>query len=138
MAKIRFVLAATALFMAVPAAAQAPGSTASCPSGQVTRVRLSTIKPGSTMADFQAAVAAHIAWYKAHGFKIDQRVAPIVAYDPATKQPKQSATEVMTFATGDFVPQEKQDDGWKAFVAKYRAVSDLVIDKPVCMPQAAD
>jgi hypothetical protein len=40
----------------------------------------------------------------------------------------------MTFATGDEVPRDKLDKAWDEFVAKYRAVSDLVIDKVVCMP----
>ncbi|WP_084583083.1 hypothetical protein [Sphingomonas azotifigens] len=126
---IRTALGVAALLVSTQAFAQQ----SPCTSGELTRVRLSKLKPGASMADFRAAVAAHIDWYKTHGFKIDQRVAPVLVVTPGSA-PTESKDEVMTFATGDNVPRDKQDAGWAAYVAKYRAVSDLVIEKGVCMP----
>ncbi|NLS28700.1 hypothetical protein S2M10_37110 [Sphingomonas sp. S2M10] len=126
---IRTALGVAALLLSTQAFAQH----GPCTSGELTRVRLSKLKPGASMADFRAAVAAHVDWYKAHGFKIDQRVAPVLVAAPGG-DPIESKDEVMTFATGDNVPRDKQDAGWAAFVAKYRAISDLVIEKGVCMP----
>lgn len=126
---IRMALGAAALLVS----AQAFAEDAVCPGGELTRVRLSKLKPGATMADFNGAVADHVAWYKAHGYTIEQRVAPVLTMDPAGAL-TESPDEVMTFATGDNVPRDKHDDAWKAYVAKYRAVSDLVVERGVCMP----
>ncbi|OAN65651.1 hypothetical protein [Sphingomonas sp. TDK1] len=126
---IQMALGTAALLVSTQAFAQE----SPCPSGELTRVRLSKLKPGASMADFRAAVAAHVDWYKTHGFKIDQRVAPVLVAGPDGK-PTESREEVMTFATGDYVPRDKQDAGWAAYVAKYRAISDMVVEKGVCMP----
>lgn len=126
---IRTALGAAALLVSAQAFAQENA----CTSGELTRVRLSKLKAGASMADFRAAVAAHVDWYKAHGFKIDQRVAPVLVAGPDGKA-SESRDEVMTFATGDYVSRDKQDAGWAAYVAKYRAVSDMVVEKAVCMP----
>ncbi|WP_017666343.1 hypothetical protein [Porphyrobacter sp. AAP82] len=121
---------------AIPVAANAQGINpvvALCPAGDVTRVRISKLKPGASMADFDAAVAAHVAWYKERGYKIEQIVAPVYVW--VEGKPTIAKDEVMTFASGDNVPRAKQDDGWAAFVAKYRAVSDITIDREICMPK---
>lgn len=130
---MRYVIQTALGVAALLVSAQALAQQSPCTSGELTRVRLSKLKPGASMADFRAAVAAHIDWYKTHGFKIDQRVAPVLVVTPGSA-PTESKDEVMTFATGDNVPRDKQDAGWAAYVAKYRAISDLVLEKGVCMP----
>ncbi|MBI1403805.1 MAG: hypothetical protein GC147_11395 [Porphyrobacter sp.] len=130
----KMMLAALAA-LAVPAAAVAQSAEAPapvCATGEVTRIRMSKLKPGATMAQFEEAVAAHVAWYKTHGFAIDQRIAPVMRWKDG--KPMISADEVMTFASGDNVPREKRDKGWTDFVAKYRAVSDVAFEQVVCMP----
>jgi hypothetical protein len=122
-------LVAVILPGAVAAQSAAP---AACKTGELTRVRLSKIKPGGTMAGFNQAVAAHIAWYKAHGFKMTQRVAPVLV--TANGKQQVSRDEVMTFSAGDNVPRDKHDGGWDAFVAKYRANSTVEKETIVCMP----
>ncbi len=130
-----FALAATLAVLAVPAlAADKPAPTAqSICKGDVTRVRHSKIKAGATMADFDAAVAAHRAWYKTHGYKLTMTIAPVLRLQNGT--PTIAKDEVMSFATGDNVPRDKQDLGWTDFVAKYRAASDLTFEQVVCMPK---
>lgn len=61
------------------------------------------------------------------------RVAPVLRWQDGA--PMVSKDEVMTFATGDSVPREKQDQAWADYVALYRASSDMAFQKVVCMPK---
>lgn len=135
---MRKIMLAALAAMAVPALAgaalaQTAEQAAAVCKGDVTRVRLSKLKPGASMADFDAAVAAHKAWYEAHGYKLTQTLAPVLVWKDGA--PTVSPDEVMTFATGENVPRDKQDQGWGAFVAKYRAVSEILTEKVICMPK---
>jgi hypothetical protein len=103
-----------------------------CAQGELTRIRLSKIKPGGSMAGFRDAVAAHTRWYQSHGFRIQQRIAPVLK--SADGKMQASPDEVMTFATSTDVPREKHDAGWDAFVARYRANSVVEKETIVCMP----
>jgi len=127
-------LAVPALGLPHTATAQTAAQIAAvCPKGDVTRVRLSTLKPGATMAQYEAAVAAHKAWYKAKGYKLVISQAPVLVWKDGV--PAVSPDQIMSFASGDNVPRDKQDKGWDDFVAKYRAASDLTTEKAVCMPK---
>jgi len=106
-------------------------SGSACAQGELTRIRLSKIKPGGSMAGFRDAVTAHTRWYKAHGYRIEQRIAPVVQFSKG--KAGASSHEVMTFATSDDVPREKHDAAWQAFVAKYRANSEIERETIVCM-----
>jgi len=128
---IIFAAAAAAIVAPNRAVAQ-PKPARTCPQGELTRIRLSKIKPGGSMAGFREAVAAHTRWYKAHGYRIEQRIAPVVVF--ASGKAGTSAQEVMTFATSDDVPRDKHDAAWNAFVAKYRANSDIERETIVCLP----
>jgi len=125
------LVAATAIAVPNAAAAQSKPATA-CSQGELTRIRLSKIKPGGTLAGFRDAVAAHTRWYKAHGYRIEQRIAPVVTFGKA--KAGASGLEVMTFVSSADVPREKRDAGWNAFVAKYRANSEIERETIVCMP----
>ena len=129
---MRWIILAAAAALVMPAAAAAqPKPAAGCSQGELTRIRLSKIKPGGSLAGFRDAVAAHTRWYKAHGYRIEQRIAPVVTF--ARGKGGASAQEVMTFATSDDVPRDKHDAAWNAFVAKYRANSDIERETIVCM-----
>lgn len=142
MRKLVFAAFAALAALAVPAmaapatvAAQAAPSVGSfCPTGEVARVRVSKLKPGATMAEFEAAVAAHVAWYDKRGYKIDQQIATVMEWKDGA--PSVSKDQVMTFARGDNVPRDKQDQAWTDYVAKYRAISDMEFEKVVCMPKS--
>jgi hypothetical protein len=128
----KIVIAAVAAFVLPGAAAAQSTAQAGCKSGELTRVRLSKIKSGGTMAGFNQAVAAHTAWYKSHGLRLTQRIAPVLVTTGGRLQV--SHAEVMTFSSGDNVPREKHDAAWAAFVAKYRANSVVEKETIVCMP----
>jgi len=140
------LLAATGLLLAGGAAAQTRHTTyrqsasrqsgdrpaATCTAGTLTRIRVSKIKPGGSMAGFRDAVAAHTHWYQSHGYRIDQRVAPVMTSGKGRMEI--SRDEVMTLATSTDVPREKRDAGWTAFVAKYKANSTIERETIVCLP----
>ncbi len=129
---VRFSIAFALLSLPSALAAQAD----LCPDGQPAVVRVSKIIPGGSMAGFMEAARDHATWYKSHGFKTVQFVAPILVYNPATRSMMQSKTEVMTIRTGSAdVPREKQDAAWAAFVAKYRANSTISSETRACFPK---
>ena len=125
---LQVAIAASAL-SAMPALAANP-----CPAGRTATVRVSSIKPTGSMDGFRQAAAAHLAWYKSHGYKTVQSIVPVLSYDQPTDSERVSATEVMTIRTGDDVPRDKHDAAWDAYVAQYKANSDIVAERRVCLP----
>src|SRR5579863_837111 len=130
----------TVLFLAALAALQIPSALAQdalppC-DGDITMVRVSTIKPGA-MANFMAAVAAHKAWYRSHGFKDNIIVASkVFVRDEKSGAIKYSDTEVVTYHIG--LPGsalEKRDAAWDAYVKQYRDSSDIKNEYMTCMPK---
>jgi hypothetical protein len=131
---MRWIILAAAAAVIMPNAATAQSKpAATCSQGELTRIRLSKIKPGGSMAGFRDAVAAPTRWYRAHGYRIEQRIAPVLVF--AKSKTGASPQEVMTFVTSDDVPRNKRDAGWSAFVAKYSANSDIERETIVCMPK---
>jgi len=131
---MRWIILAAAAAVVLPNAAAAQRNPAgACSQGELTRIRLSKIKPGGSIAGFREAVAAHTRWYQAHGYRIEQRIAPVLVSSKG--KTSVSPDEVMTFASSDSVPREKHDAGWAAFVAKYRANSDVERERVVCLPK---
>lgn len=106
--------------------------------GDYAIVRVSTIKPGM-MDGFMAAVAAHKAWYRSHGFNDDVIVASrVISTDPNTKQMKYSNTEVLTYhvnPTSGAKTQPKRDAAWDAYVKQYRDAADIKSEYFTCMPK---
>ncbi len=121
------ILAVT--LMSVPALAASP-----CPTGRTATIRISSIKPTGSMDGFRQAAAAHLAWYKSHGFKTEQSIVPVLSYDRAADAERVSTTEIMTIRTGDDVPRDKHDAAWDAYVAQYKANSDIVAERRICLP----
>jgi hypothetical protein len=123
---LTLLCASTTLFSSAAFSQSAPDD---C-KGTVEIIRFSTLKDGATMANFEKAVAQHMAWYRSHGYtKNTQTVASVLTNEGISK------TEVVTIhkdAPG--VPKEKQDAEWKAFVDAYRAASDITAEKTICLP----
>jgi hypothetical protein len=117
-------------------AAQAADANAPCPSGSPAIVRLSKIIPGGTMDGFKKAVADHSKWYADHGYPEDRQVlAPVLVYDQAKSVWGIATDQVMTIHThATSVPMAKHDAAWDAYVAEYKANSDIVSSTAVCMP----
>jgi hypothetical protein len=132
------------IFLAALAAFQVPSAfaqnaTPAC-DGDIAIIRISTIKPGR-MPAFLAAVAAHKAWYRNHGFKENVIVASrVMVRDDKTGVSKYSDAEVITYhirPPGSAQTQSKKDSAWDAYVKQYRDASDIKNEYLTCMPKLA-
>lgn len=131
--KFMHLLLMAMMAVATPVLAQAPvPAPAPRCSGEVQVVRLSKLKPGATIADFEKVVAQHMAWYRSHGYTHNtQRVGRVITPQGL------AADQVFTLhVNAPGVPRDKRDAGWEAFVAAYRAVSDIVTENTICFPKS--
>lgn len=124
---VALTLGIATLIGATAASAQKP---ADC-DGTLEVIRFSQLKPGKTLADFQAVVDQHMAWYRKHGYtKNKQVVMPVVTIAGTT------ATEVVSFHTNaPGVPMSEHDAQWDDFVNAYRMVSTVEAMRTVCVPK---
>jgi hypothetical protein len=108
--------------------------------GDYAIVRVSTIKPGA-MEGFLAAVSAHKAWYRSHGFSDNIIVASrVISINEKTHAMAYSDTEVITYHVrppGGAQTQPKKDAAWDAYVKQYRDTSDIKSEYLSCMPKLA-
>jgi hypothetical protein len=127
-AKLLVLTVASAFVLSAPAVAQPAAPVCK---GTIETIRVSTLKPGATVDAFNKAVAKHIAWYRAHGFKDNsQIVATVLTRDGVSK------TQVATIHMNPpGVAPAQQDAGWREFVAAYRAVSDIASEVTICVPK---
>ena len=106
-----------------------------CPAGtSMTTIRTSTLKSPAMKADFDKAVQDHVKWYREHGYKADifSVGQSIESKDGKTFGP--SATAIITVhANSTYVPDKDHDAAWKAYVAEYRASSDITHETYSCM-----
>jgi len=131
-----------ALFLAALAALQVSSAFAQNASiacdGDIAVVRISAIKPGA-MQGFMAAVAAHKAWYRSHGFNDNVIVASrVILADDKTGAMKYSDAEEVTYHVRPPGPKEttaKRDAAWDAYVKQYRDTSDIKSTYLTCMPK---
>jgi hypothetical protein len=127
----------TALVLAALAVLQVPSAFAqnappAC-DGDLAIVRVSEIKPGA-MQGFMAAVAAHKAWYRSHGFTDNVIVvSKVILTDEHTGAMKYSDSEVVTYHVRP--PQVTKDAAWDAYVKMYRDTSDIKSEYFTCMPK---
>jgi hypothetical protein len=127
----------TALVLAALAVLQIPSALAqnappAC-DGDLAVVRVSEIKPGA-MQGFMAAVAAHKAWYRSHGFKDNVIVvSKVILTDEKTGAMKYSDSEVVTYHIRP--PKATKDAAWDAYVKMYRDTSDIKSEYFTCMPK---
>ena len=115
--------------LALGLAANAAQAQSDCPKGtSLTTIRTSTLKSPAMKGDFDKAVQDHVKWYRDHGYQDVFSVGPqIGATGP-------SATAIITVhAHSSNVPRDQQDAAWKAYVAEYRATSDITAETFSCM-----
>jgi len=122
-------------FAAAPAmAAKSPLEL--CQGGQLASVRINTLKSPDSAAAYDKAAKDHVGWYRKRGMKENRLLTgPVLLFDRATGEWTASPTEVASLHLNQntAVPPEKRDDEWNAYVAGYRASSDLTVDKFVCL-----
>jgi hypothetical protein len=131
------VLSVCLFGLATPSLAQNWGKSCVEKGGQMATYRVSKIKQGSSRADFDKAVAMHIKWYRDHGYNDNK----IVTAEPADFDAKAgrmvaNPNEVVTLHfNGPGVPADKHDEAWNAYVAAYKASSEIVAEKYLCLPK---
>ena len=138
MRQILFILASLAAVSAGSASAQTmPACT-----GDIAIVRVSQVKPTSSVAAFMKAQEAHIAWYRKNGFTDNQIYSsPVIVTDPKTKTSKNSDTEIMSFhvrppsGPNGMSVASKDQAAWDAYVKMYRDSSDLKAEYMACLPK---
>lgn len=115
-------------------AAPAMAATGPCKVGEPAVIRISKISAKGSMAGFKKAAEDHMKWYASHGYTKDrQLVAPVMVMQG--NMPVESPDQVMTLHTHSTpVPMDKRDAGWNAYVAEYRANSDIISETMVCLP----
>lgn len=135
------VLIVLAFLTMASASASAQTMAPTC-DGDFAVVRVSQIKPTSSLDALMKAQEAHIAWYRKNGFMNNQiYTTRILVSDPTTKAMKYSDTEVMSFhvrppsATAGTSVSSKDQTGWDAYVNLYRAASDIKSEYTVCLPK---
>ena len=127
------VLAAVLASLCAPSAfAQAAAAMPPC-SGVVVTVRVSEITPEGSVETFKAAVAAHLKWYRDHGFKNNQIVIGQIV-DPETHS--YSDKKFMTYHINPPNPATtKTDAAWDAYVKLYQGTSKILETYITCMPE---
>jgi hypothetical protein len=124
------------LFVVMALVAGAAQAADLCPGGQPATLRVSKITPAGSMAGFRDAARDHAAWYRAKGLPVTQFTAPVMVYRAKAKAQVASEREIMTVRLGNAdVPRGKQDAGWAAFVAKYKANATIVSETRTCWPK---
>ena len=136
---IRELAAGILLVAAGAAAAQAPAPAKGaspvrlCPAGmRATTIRHDLVKPGK-WAEFEQAVAAHNAWYAAHG----DRETKTELLRTVARKPGGSAfstSEAATVTHYSARPAPAHDAAWDAFIGQYRDSSKIKDEVRVCMP----
>lgn len=132
-------LAVLAAPLAALAHSQTPSAAAepSC-DGVINVVRISEITPDGSIDKFMAAVAAHQAWYKSHGFSDVIVAARILDRDPQTHVLAYSDKQVMTYHyIKPKSPEPTHDAAWDAYVKMYQGTSTIKETTLVCVPMVA-
>jgi hypothetical protein len=98
-------------------------------------IRQSRIKPGGTMAAFLKAEAGQEKWYAAHKLPDRLFVAPMLEGRAATARiSDREAMTVHVYRTPPGQAFPAHDAAWDAFVAAFRANSEIVNTARVCLP----
>ncbi|SNT18653.1 hypothetical protein SAMN05421770_10525 [Granulicella rosea] len=98
--------------------------------GVVVMVRVSEITPGGSAEKFMAAVAAHRAWFKAHGARDNQIVVARIEDHGAY-----SGTKFITYHINPPATEPVRDAGFDAFVKLYADTSKITESYRTCMPE---
>jgi hypothetical protein len=101
--------------------------------GDIAVVRISEIKPAGSVQGFMAAVAAHKAWYRAHGITNNDVFAVRVVdeQDPTTYSNK----VVLTYHINPPTAPVSRDEAYENYVKLYRDNSEIKTTYVTCMPK---
>lgn len=109
-----------------------------CKGGQVSVLRISKLKSGDAKAQFDKAEKSQVAWYRSHGFSKNRvLVGAVMVQDKTTKEWTVSPSEIVSLHTDAPGPAAKHDAAYDAFVADYRAASDITTEMLVCLREPA-
>lgn len=118
------------------AATQSASEAPAC-EGAYNILRVSEITPGGSIEKFMAAVAAHQAWYKSHGYSDIVFAARIAERDPQTHAWGLSDKLVMTYHYSKGPgPNSDHDAAWDAYVKMYNETSTIKESHLNCVPEA--
>jgi hypothetical protein len=132
--KTRHFLGSLAVLFAALASTSFAQSAPSC-DGAYNVFRISEIKPGGSVDKFMAAVSAHQAWYKSHGYPDLIFAARVIVRDEKTKAESYSDTQFATYHySKGSVPMAKHDAAWDAYVKMYNEVSSIKETITQCVP----
>jgi hypothetical protein len=130
-AVLALALACAAPALAAPAFA-AVDANAAC-DGKIDIIRVSKLRPGVTLSQFEDAVKDHVAWYRKRGMAQNTQIVARVLNRDRQGEVTVSPDEVMTIHLNNpRVSFAQMDAEWDAYVAKYRATSDIVSETIVC------
>ena len=138
---MRQILAVITFFAALSAAPVSAQTMPPACDGDIAIVRVTQIKPTSSVGAYMTAQAAHLAWYRKQGFTNNQIYSSrVIVTDPATKSMKYSDTDVVAFhvrppSSGGTSIAAKDQAGWDAYVKRYRDSSEIKSEYMVCWPK---
>jgi hypothetical protein len=133
---IRIFIAAAALVALTGLAPLAAHAAAACPDGDIAKLRMSKVPPTGSMAGLAKAVADHQKWYRDHGYPDRIVLAPVLILDRASGRMVASPDQAMTLHLASHeVPGAKRDAAWDAYVAEYKANSQVTSETIICYPQ---
>jgi len=104
-------------------------------SGVYSIVRIVDLKPGVTSDQYDAALKAHQAWYKAHSYDDVIYSAPVIERDNGSGHAMYSRHLILTYHYfKPTSPHPAKDAAWDAFVKMYTETSDLKESYFSCVP----
>jgi nicotinic acid phosphoribosyltransferase len=126
-------------FVCFPSAlrAQTPAGQPAC-DGVLVAIRISDIRPDSSVERFMAAIEAQKAWYASHGYKDDRIfVSQILVRTMDTKNFTASGKQVMTYHYYSQASQKSpvHDAAWDAFVKMFADSSVIKESILNCVPR---
>lgn len=105
-----------------------------CKDGQISVLRTSKLKSPASRAQFDKAVKDQTAWYRSHGFAKNRILsAAIMVQDAKTKDWTNDPLEVVTLHVDAPGAAAKHDAAYDAFVAEFRASSDITSERILCL-----
>jgi hypothetical protein len=104
-------------------------------SGVYSIVRIVDLKPGTTIDQYNAALAAHQAWYKQHSYDDVIYAAQVIEREEGSGHARYSKHLMLTYHFfKPTSPHPAKDAAWDAFVKMYTETSDLKESYFNCVP----
>jgi hypothetical protein len=133
--RIRTEIAAATLVATTLLAPIAAQAAAACAEGDIAKLRMSKVPASGSMAGLAKAVADHQKWYRDHGYPDRIVLAPVMTFDRASGRMVALPDQAMTLHLASHeVPAAKRDAAWDAYVAEYKANSQVTSETIICYP----